>query len=206
VLAQKLRARIEAMLPPELGALARLGETFRTTAERMLPKGQPRRRFWSAFFEGRVADAALSGRVDEARRLASRLLSQSGTTDRGFVWFVGAGPGAPDLLTLRAQLVLQEADVVVHDAAIPDAVVSMGRRDAERIAVDRTAGRDDIAAIVLREASAGRRVVRLVPGDSPALGRHEETAGLCKAGIAFDLVPGVALPAAVELPASTKAA
>ena len=71
VLAQKLRARIEAMLPPRLGALASLGDSFRAAAERVLPKGQPRRRFWSAFFEGRVADAALAGRT--GRGAAARL-------------------------------------------------------------------------------------------------------------------------------------
>ena len=71
VLAQKLRARIEAMLPVRLGALASLGESFRAAAERVLPKGQPRRRFWSSFFEGRVADAALAGQ--DRRSAASRL-------------------------------------------------------------------------------------------------------------------------------------
>ena len=165
VLAQKLRARIEAMLPTQLGALARLGDSFRGAAERVLPKGQPRRRFWSAFFEGRVADAALSGQTNEARRLASRLLTQADGEAHGFVWLVGAGPGAADLLTLRAQRILQEADVIVHDALVPETVVSMGRRDAERIHVGKRKGnhsatQDEINALLVREASAGRRVVR----------------------------------------------
>ncbi len=185
VLAQKLRARIEAMLPPRLGALARLGESFRTTADRVLPKGQPRRRFWSSFFEGRVADAAFSGRIEEARRLASRLLTGAEQNSEGFVWFVGAGPGAADLLTLRAQRLLQEADVIVHDGDVPDDLIAMGRRDATRIAVQRN---EDIGPLLVREASAGRRVVRLSLGDAET----EPAQALQAARIPFDIVPGLA--------------
>ncbi len=206
VLAQKLRARIEAMLPMRLGALASLGDSFRGAAERVLPKGQPRRRFWSTFFEGRVADAALAGRTDEARRLASRLLTQSDAAERGFVWLVGAGPGAADLLTLRAQRILQEADVIVHDALVPEAVIAMGRRDAERIHVGKrkgnhSASQDEINTLLVREASAGRRVVRLKAGDPLVFGRAgEEMSALRAAKIPFEIVPGVtaALAAAAE--------
>jgi uroporphyrin-III C-methyltransferase/precorrin-2 dehydrogenase/sirohydrochlorin ferrochelatase len=206
VLAQKLRARIEAMLPPGLGALARLGESFRAAADRVLPKGQPRRRFWSAFFEGRVAEAALSGKVGEARRLASRLLTEAEQAPRGFVWLVGAGPGATDLLTLRAQRVLQEADVIVHDALVPESVIAMGRRDAERIDVGKRRGahhatQEEINQLLVNEAAAGRRVVRLKAGDPLVFGRAgEEMTALRAAKIPFEVVPGVtaALAAAAE--------
>jgi uroporphyrin-III C-methyltransferase/precorrin-2 dehydrogenase/sirohydrochlorin ferrochelatase len=206
VLAQKLRAKIEAMLPMQLGLLARLGESFRGAAERMLPKGQPRRRFWSAFFEGGVADAALAGRSDEARRRAARLLAQADAGENGFVWLVGAGPGAADLLTLRAQRLLQEADVIVHDALVPETVVAMGRRDAERIHVGKRKGRhsvsqEEINALLVREAQAGRRVVRLKAGDPLVFARAgEEMAALRAAKIPFEIVPGVtaALAAAAE--------
>ena len=190
VLTQKLCARIEAMLPMRLGALASLGESFRPAADRVLPKGQPRRRFWSSFFEGRVADAALGGQTGEARRLASRLLTEADRLDHGFVWLVGAGPGDADLLTLRAQRLLQEADVIVYDAAVPEAVVSMGRRDAKRIGVGRE---HRLAALLVREASTGQRVVYLDSGDPFAL-RGEEIAALQAAAIPFDLVPGVTAP------------
>jgi len=206
VLAQKLRAKIEAMLPMQLGLLARLGESFRGAAERMLPKGQPRRRFWSAFFEGGIADAALAGQPDEARRRAARLLAQTDGGDNGFVWLVGAGPGAADLLTLRAQRLLQEADVIVHDALVPEAVIAMGRRDAARIHVGKRKGRhsvsqDEINAILVREAQAGRRVVRLKAGDPLIFGRAgEELAALRAAKIPVEIVPGItaALAAAAE--------
>lgn len=211
VLAQKLRARIEAMLPTQLGALARLGESFRGAAERVLPKGQPRRRFWSAFFEGRVAEAALSGHTDEARRLASRLLTQADGEAHGFVWLVGAGPGAADLLTLRAQRVLQEADVIVHDAAVPETIVGMGRRDARRIAfgekwAPKSSLEGALAAILVREASAGQRVVYLAAANPFAL-EAGEIAALQAAAIPFDVVPGVAVPETlVDADAGTKAA
>ncbi len=206
VLAQKLRARIEALLPRRLGALARLGDSFRAAADQVLPKGQPRRRFWSAFFEGGVADAALSGRIDSARRLATQLLTESDAADNGFVWLVGTGPGAEDLLTLRAQRILQQADVIVHDSLVPESVIAMGRRDAERIHVGKRKGRhsatqDEINAILVREARAGRRVVRLKSGDPLIFGRAgEEMAALREAGIAFEVVPGVtaAFAAAAE--------
>jgi len=192
VLVQKLRARIEALLPVELGALARLGNSFRAAAERVLPKGQPRRRFWSAFFEGRVADAALSGQTNEARRLASRLLTQADGETHGFVWLVGAGPGATDLLTLRAQRMLQEADVIVHDALVPEAVITMGRRDAHRIRLGSKSSGEPVS-VLIREASAGRRVVYLHPGDAHALDAGE-LAALQAASILFDVVPGVSVP------------
>jgi uroporphyrin-III C-methyltransferase/precorrin-2 dehydrogenase/sirohydrochlorin ferrochelatase len=206
VLAQKLRARIEAMLPPRLGDLAALGEAFRGAADKVLPKGQPRRRFWSTFFDGRVGDAVIAGHIGDARRLASRLLSQANPAERGFVWLVGAGPGAADLLTLRAQRILQEADVIVHDSLVPDSVIAMGRRDAERIRVGKrrgqhSASQDEINATLLREAAAGRRVVRLKGGDPMVFGRAgEEMSALREAGIPFEVVPGVtaALAAAAE--------
>ena len=212
VLAQKLRARIEAMLPPRLGALARLGESFRAAAERVLPRGQPRRRFWSAFFDGRIADASLAGQPDEARRLATRLLAQTDGAEKGFVWLVGAGPGDTDLLTLRAQRLLQEADVIVYDdALVPEAIVAMGRRDAARVHLGTTGSSaiaaDEVGFILVREAGAGRRVVLLEAGDPLASGR---AAGLMQAlrtgGILFEVVPGVAAPvhAATDLPAAAR--
>lgn len=204
VLAQKLRARIEALLPARLGALASLGESFRGAAERVLPRGQPRRRFWSAFFEGRLADAALAGRTEEARRLALRLLTESNAAERGFVWLVGAGPGDVDLLTLRAQRVLQESDLIVHDGLLPESVLAIGRRDAERMDADRLDGSPGVIATLVREAQAGRRVVRLMWGDPAGSDRAgEAVAVLQAAGIPFEIVPGIAAadrPSEAEAP------
>jgi uroporphyrin-III C-methyltransferase/precorrin-2 dehydrogenase/sirohydrochlorin ferrochelatase len=206
VLTQKIRARIEALLPPRLGQLAALAATFRPAAEKVVPTGNKRRRFWSRFFEGKVADQVYAGRADAARREATRLLGDADGAAEGFISLVGAGPGAEDLLTLRAQRALLAADVIVHDRLVPGAIIALGRRDAARIDVGKTKGchsksQDEINAILVREARAGRRVVRLKAGDPLIYGRAgEEMAALRDAGIAFEIVPGVtsALAAAAE--------
>ncbi|MEH0071442.1 uroporphyrinogen-III C-methyltransferase [Pannonibacter sp. Pt2-lr] len=110
---------------------------------------------------------------------------------------VGAGPGAEDLLTLRAQRLLQEADVIVHDALVPDPVVAMGRRDAQRISVGKRKGahsvpQGEINKVLVELAEAGHKVVRLKAGDPLVFGRAgEEMEALREAGIGFEVVPGV---------------
>ena len=206
VLTQKIRARIEALLPPRLGQLAALAASFRPTVDKVVAVGRARRRFWSRFFEGKVADQVFAGHADTARREATRLLSDADDPCDGFVSLVGAGPGAEDLLTLRAQRALLAADVIVHDRLVPDTIIALGRRDAARIDVGKRKGchakcQDEINAILVREAKAGRRVVRLKAGDPLVFGRAgEEMAALRDAGIGFEIVPGVtsALAAAAE--------
>jgi uroporphyrin-III C-methyltransferase/precorrin-2 dehydrogenase/sirohydrochlorin ferrochelatase len=209
VLARHIRARIEAMLPPETGALARLAQSFRGTVARVIPDADGKRRFWARFFSGPVADRVYAGEVREARAEAARLLNGT-QDDAGFVWLVGAGPGAEDLLTLRAQRLLQEADVIVHDRLVPAAVVAMGRRDAERISVGKAKGahsvpQDRINDLLVELARKGRRVVRLKAGDPLVFGRAgEEMAALAAAGIGHAVVPGitaaVAAAASIKLP------
>jgi uroporphyrin-III C-methyltransferase/precorrin-2 dehydrogenase/sirohydrochlorin ferrochelatase len=125
---------------------------------------------------------------------------------KGVVWLIGAGPGSEDLLTLRAQRLLQEADVIVHDQLVPSVVVDMGRRDAERIDVGKAKGHHSfsqaqINTLIVRLARQGKRVARLKSGDPMVFGRAgEEIAALRKAGIAYSIVPGVsaALAAAAD--------
>lgn len=209
VLAQMIRARIDRMLSPSLGALARIAETYRAAVERLLPKGNARRQFWSAFFEGAPARAMEVGHIDEALAAADELLARRERA-AGHVALVGAGPGAEDLLTLRAHRLLMEADVIVHDALVPEAVVSMGRRDAERIAAGKRKGchsksQEEINDLLVSLARQGRRVVRLKCGDPLVYGRAgEEMAALRAAGISYEVVPGVtaafAAAAEFELP------
>lgn len=209
VLAQLLRARIDRMLSPSLGTLASLAVTFRDAAERLLAKGAPRRHFWREFFEGAPARAVAGGDVSGAHAAASAMLAAPGHA-LGHVALVGAGPGAEDLLTLRAQRLLMEADVILHDALVPDAVVAMGRRDAERIAVGKRKGchsksQSEINALLVGLGRQGKRVVRLKSGDPLVFGRAgEEMAALRDAGISYEVVPGVtaafAAAADFELP------
>lgn len=209
VLTQMLRAQIDAALSPRLGDLARFAQSWRPKAERSLPKGLARRNFWRSFLTGRVARAIEGGDRDGAERAAYELIEQDHRT-AGYVWLVGAGPGAEDLLTLRAHRVLMEADVIVHDALVPECVIAMGRRDAERIAAGKRKGchsrsQNEINRLLVSLAQAGRRVVRLKSGDPLVFGRAgEEMAALRAAGIGFEVVPGItsafAAAADMELP------
>lgn len=208
VLAQIVRARIDRLLSPSLGPLAALASSFRGAAER-LAKGNARRAFWSEFFAGAPARAMEAGDRTGAHRAASELLSRA-TAARGHVSLVGAGPGAEDLLTLRAQRLLMEADVIVHDALVPEAVVAMGRRDAERLGVGKRKGchsksQAEINALLVKLGREGKRIVRLKSGDPLVFGRAgEEMAALRDAGISYEVVPGVtaafAAAADFELP------
>ena len=196
VLAQMIRARVDQMLSPSLGRLASLAVDYRDSVERLIPKGVSRRIFWRRFFIGAVADSVDAGDVSGARRSANALLSTSGRAE-GHVWLVGAGPGAEDLLTLRAQRVLMEADVIVYDALVPQAIVDMGRRDAERLSVGKrknchSKSQGEINRLLVRLGQDGKRVVRLKSGDPLVYGRAgEEMAALREAGISYEIVPGI---------------
>jgi len=196
VLAQMIRARIDQMLSPSLGRLASLAADYRDAAERLVPRGVSRRIFWRRFFSGDVADAVASNDTAAARRSANALLSTTGQAE-GKIWLVGAGPGAEDLLTLRAQRVLMEADAIVYDALVPQAIVDMGRRDAERLSVGKrknchSKSQEEINRLLVDLGRQGKRVVRLKSGDPLVYGRAgEEMAALREAGIAYEIVPGI---------------
>ena len=205
VLTQIIRSRIETMLPDATGSLARLAALYRGAVDRLVPRGAPRRRFWRAFFQGSVANAVTAGDVISARRIATGML-KARDAETGFVSLVGAGPGAIDLLTLRAQRLLQEADVIVYDRLVPEVLVAMGRRDARRIPVGKAKGchsrtQDEINDLLVSQAKLGNRIVRLKSGDPLIFGRAgEEIAALRDNAIDFEIVPGVtsALAAAAE--------
>jgi uroporphyrin-III C-methyltransferase/precorrin-2 dehydrogenase/sirohydrochlorin ferrochelatase len=204
VLARHVRARIEALLAPAFGDLAGLAERIRGAVAAALPASHSRRRFWARFFSGPIAEKVFAGKLIEAQAEAAHAVADSDLS--GHVSLVGAGPGAADLLTLRAQRALQEADLIVYDRLVPEAVVAQGRRDAARIYVGKAKGahavtQSAINDILVREARAGRRVVRLKSGDPLIFGRAgEEIAALRAAGISFDIVPGItaAFAAAAE--------
>ncbi|CUA89528.1 uroporphyrin-III C-methyltransferase [Chelatococcus sambhunathii] len=205
VLAQRIRAAVESMLAPEFGRLGELARALRAAVTAAIPTNSARLRFWNRLFDGPAGRLALAGDLGAARRAALSALS-AGAAEDGVVWLIGAGPGSSDLLTLRAQRLLLEADVIVHDGLVPQEVVDMGRRDAERIAVGKAKGRhsvsqSDIDALMVRLARQGKRVARLKAGDPLVFGRAgEELAALRAAGIRAEVVPGVtaALAAAAD--------
>ncbi|WP_051631312.1 siroheme synthase CysG [Afifella pfennigii] len=207
VLARRLRARIEAMLPAGYGGFVAFADALRARVQAHLAGAEARRRFWGRFFDSAAAPLFFAGEVAGAKREAERLIEEAASPSRGFVALVGAGPGAEDLLTLRAQRHLQEADIIFHDALVPASLVAQGRRDAERVAVGKRKGchsrsQEEINRLLIDAARAGKRVVRLKAGDPMVFGRAgEELAALRACGIAHEVVPGVTagLAAAAEL-------
>ena len=199
VLARRLRRTVEALLPARLGQLAAFARRYRGALAAAVTDGVARRRFWESFFDGAIARDILSGRSEDspARMLAEINAPGWAHAPRGRVALVGAGPGDPELLTLKALRLLQDADVIVHDKLVGPEVLDYARRDAERIYVGKAPGRhshaqEEINEILLREARAGKRVVRLKGGDPFVFGRGgEELEELTAQGIEVEVVPGI---------------
>jgi uroporphyrin-III C-methyltransferase/precorrin-2 dehydrogenase/sirohydrochlorin ferrochelatase len=195
VLARRVREQLEALLPARLGALARFVGDRRKEVQKALPP-QERRPFWERIIGGIVGSRVLAGDqtgVDEA--FASEL---EGRRPGGEVYLIGAGPGDPDLLTLRALQLLQQADVVLYDRLVSDEVIERARRDAERIFVGKETGGDHhhtqkrIHELMVSYASRGLRVARLKGGDPFVFGRGGEEIEVLRAhGIPFVVVPGI---------------
>jgi uroporphyrin-III C-methyltransferase / precorrin-2 dehydrogenase / sirohydrochlorin ferrochelatase len=197
MLARLLRERLETLLDHSLGALATLAERLRRRIRLRHPDLAARRRFYESLFTGPVATLLRQGRPEEARQAAEQALATVSAASTGSVVLVGAGPGDPGLLTLRALRALNEADVILHDRLVSAEVLDLARRDAERIEVGKQAGhhhttQDGIHALLLQHAQAGRRVVRLKGGDPFVFGRGgEELEFLRDHGIPYEVVPGI---------------
>jgi uroporphyrin-III C-methyltransferase / precorrin-2 dehydrogenase / sirohydrochlorin ferrochelatase len=199
VLARRLRERLEALIPVRIGELASWLKALRGTARRKLRGTEERRRFFEAVVDGPAARRFIEGDEHGARRIAQQLLASTSTAPRaaGEVTLVGAGPGDPELLTLKALRALQDADVILHDRLVPAEVLDLARRDAARICVGKEAGhlgstQEEINALLIGHANQGRRVVRLKGGDPFVFGRGgEELQALAAAGINFSVVPGI---------------
>ena len=199
VLARRVRAQIEALLPARLGALARFMGERRRAVQRTLG-ALARRRFWERIVSGPVASRVLAGDGPGAAQAYARelLTSQlsSGGGGPGEVYLIGAGPGDPDLLTLRALQLLQQADVILYDRLVSPQILERARRDAERIFVGKSPGergqQEHIHELLLRHALAGKRVARLKGGDPFVFGRGgEELEVLAAHDIPCTVVPGI---------------
>jgi uroporphyrin-III C-methyltransferase / precorrin-2 dehydrogenase / sirohydrochlorin ferrochelatase len=194
VLARWIKARVEEMLPASLGRLARIGQSFRARVEALDSKA--RRIFWSRFYF-ETGPRALAEGEDAARAELERLMAEGVERREGFVHIVGAGPGDPELLTLRARRLLHEADVVIHDRLVSPAILELARREALILEVGKTAygpswRQDDINALIVEHAAAGATVVRLKGGDPAVFGRlDDEVEALDAAGIGWQVTPGI---------------
>ncbi|MGH8207118.1 MAG: siroheme synthase CysG, partial [Steroidobacteraceae bacterium] len=220
-LARRLRAQLEAALPGRLGELAVLAGRMRARVRAALPDPQRRQQFWERLFGGSIASQVLAGQGETAAAMMEAELETlraaaevtaintggTGPAVRGEVYLIGAGPGDPDLLTLRAQQLLQQADVVLYDRLVSEAVLGRVRREATRVYVGKESGRhritqERIHALLLEHAQRGLRVARLKGGDPFIFARGgEEIEVLRRAGVAVIVVPGItaALGAAASI-------
>ena len=214
VLARMLRQKLETLVPFAYRDLTLFAGELRSVVKSKLDSLGQRRKFWEKFFEGPIANLILSGRGEEARAAfdselevaADRHNSESCVSSEnndgissqsGEVYLVGAGPGDPELLTLKALRLMQQADVVLYDNLVSSDILDLIRRDAKRISVAKAKGRhsipqQDINSELVRFASEGKRVCRLKCGDPFIFGRGgEELETLVEAGIPFQVVPGI---------------
>lgn len=200
VIARILRARIEATLPASYGKLAAFVGAFRQRIAAAVSNGIERRRFWERMIDGPAGDFFLAGNTHRAKSQIEADISSAATgrqAPTGEVYLVGAGPGDPDLLTFRALRLMQRADIVLYDRLIGDGILSLVRRDAERINVGKlpkahSMAQQDISRLLVRLAGEGKRVLRLKGGDPFMFGRGgEEIESLSEAGIDFQVVPGI---------------
>lgn len=199
--AQRLRREIDQQLPQDLGPwLERVGEMRREVLA-TYPRGEERKMLLHELAHRQLCDSPLCS----TRRMIDPKYKASGAR----VFLVGAGPGDPELLTMRAVRLLESAEVVLHDDLVPQAILDL----APKAAIENVGKRcgtksitqEQIQALMIEHAQAGRMVVRLKSGDPMIFGRAaEEMAALRAAGVQFEVVPGItsALAAAAAIPAS----
>ncbi|WP_299145160.1 siroheme synthase CysG [uncultured Tateyamaria sp.] len=197
VLARAIKADLEERLPTSLGTLARIGKTFRKAAD-ALPFGRARRDFWRDYYFNAgpkaVADSVEAVQPALDNLLADHLLRE---TRKGHVAFVGAGPGDPELLTLKARKALDEADVVIYDRLISKEILELARREATMLDVGKEAfgpstPQEVINDLIVEHGLKGAQVVRLKSGDATVFGRlDEEIEAVTEAGVDYHIVPGI---------------
>jgi len=196
VLATRIRQQLEVMLPKNLGKLAEWSDEWRATVRKHFSDSNGVRHFWRDLLASPVADKVLNNDVAAANKDMTRLLA-SPEEHSGEAYIVGAGCGDPDLLTLRAAQLIQQADVVLYDRLVAPAILEIARRDAEKISVGKEAGaahnsQDRINQLLVEKVQQGLRVCRLKGGDPFIFGRgSEEIQALASAGLSWQVVPGI---------------
>src|ERR1700680_1444301 len=204
VVARRVRETIEAMLPARIGDLAGFIGRWRKAIHARIPEFPLRRRFWERVVDGPIGALVLAGRGDEAEATLKNISDHSvfaaasgpGQVE-GRVTLVGAGPGDPDLLTIKALRALQDADVVFYDELVSPEILDRARRDAARVPVGRRVGKpgigqDAINKLLIEAAKSGQRAVRLKGGDGFVFGRGgEEVEALRQAAVTSYVVPGI---------------
>jgi uroporphyrin-III C-methyltransferase/precorrin-2 dehydrogenase/sirohydrochlorin ferrochelatase len=203
VVARRVRERIEAMLPARIGDLATFIGRWRKSIHGRIAEFPLRRRFWERVVDGPIGALVLAGRNDEAEAALKDIADPSAFARaqagemKGRVTLVGAGPGDPDLLTIKALRALQDADIIFYDELVSPEVLDRARRDAARVPVGRRVGKpgigqDAVNRLLIEAAQSGQRAVRLKGGDPFVFGRGgEEVEALRDAGISYSVIPGI---------------
>ncbi len=200
VLSRLLRQKIEILIPATYGRLAGFAGNLRARVKSRITSPGARRRFWESILEGPVSEKVFNGQDSEANALFDTSLEQqvqSQARPQGEVYLIGAGPGDPELLTLKALRLMQQSDVVLYDNLVSPQVLDLVRRDAKRISVAKKKGchtlsQADLNRELIRLAGEGNRVCRLKGGDPFVFGRGgEELVALVEANVPFQVVPGI---------------
>jgi uroporphyrin-III C-methyltransferase/precorrin-2 dehydrogenase/sirohydrochlorin ferrochelatase len=199
ILGQAIRRRVEAVLPMALGSWASAAKQFRASLKKVLPSRTDRRLFWEQFVDAVFGtQGTQDDHADRLEHLAAKVRTARSDEPRiGEIVIVGAGPGDPELLTLKAMRELQAADIIVYDRLVTPGILELARREARRIHVGKeghgaSCRQDDINDLLVDLALAGNRVVRLKGGDPAIFGRVGEEVEACRnAGIPVRIVPGI---------------
>lgn len=196
VLSRQIRTQLETLIPHGMGKLAQFSGKWRATVKQKITNPDKRRIFWEDLYASPLKEQVFNGNEADADQLIEQAL-QEWKTPKGEVYLVGAGPGDPELLTLKALRLMQQADVVIYDRLVSQPIMDLCRRDAEKIYVGKARSnhsvpQEGINALLVKYASQGKRVCRLKGGDPFIFGRGgEEIQELFDAGITFQVVPGI---------------
>ena len=196
VLSRQIRTQLETSIPHGMGKLAEFSGKWRAAVKAKISNPDERRVFWEDLYASPLKEQVFHDNLTEADRLIEQALLEW-RTPKGEVYLVGAGPGDPELLTLKALRLMQQADVVIYDRLVSPAIMELCRRDATKIYVGKARSnhavpQEGINALLVEYASKGQRVCRLKGGDPFIFGRGgEEIQELFAAGVPFQVVPGI---------------
>ena len=196
VLSRQIRTQLEAAIPQGMGKLAEFSGKWRAAVKAKIQNPDERRIFWEDLYASPLKEQVFHDNIAQADTLIEQALTQW-KTPKGEVYLVGAGPGDPELLTLKALRLMQQADVIIYDRLVSPAILELCRRDATKIYVGKARSnhsvpQEGINALLVEYASQGKRVCRLKGGDPFIFGRGgEEIQELFAAGVAFQVVPGI---------------
>ena len=196
VLSRQIRTQLETTIPHGMGKLAEFSGKWRPAVKAKISNPDERRIFWEDLYASRLKEQVFNDNLEEADRLIEQALTEW-TAPKGEVYLVGAGPGDPELLTLKALRMMQQADVVIYDRLVSQPIMDLCRRDATKIYVGKARSnhsvpQEGINALLVEYAQQGKRVCRLKGGDPFIFGRGgEEIQELYEAGISFQVVPGI---------------